>query len=214
MTHWLDHSLVLASDYRVPGPEHVSPLLHRRQEGLAELGAHHALVYTSTTEHGRVLVVLAVNAREPVLDVMRSRVFFDYFDAVGVEDIPAVFAGELVERLDLVEESEPAAPEVMVSLIAPVQDVQRLLQLVHDSAESLRGAGVQKLLLFSAFDNPLEVMLMLHTDNEAHARSWLHDSDLAHEWLDRAGVGAYPPVFVGSLQGMVRVGEQSAQGEG
>src|ERR1700760_1385449 len=70
VTHWLDHSLVLASDYRVPGPENVSPLLHRRQQGLAELGAHHALVYTSTTERGRVLVVLAVNAREPVLDVM------------------------------------------------------------------------------------------------------------------------------------------------
>ena len=214
MTHWLDHSLVLASDYRVPDPKHVSPLLQRRQDGLANLGAHHALVYTSTTEPGRVLVVLAIHAREPVLDVMRSRVFFDYFDAVGVEDIPAVFAGELVERLDLVDEAPPAAPEVMVSLIAPVQDVQRLLQLVHASTDGLRGAGVQKLLLFSAFDNPLEVMLMLHTDNEAHARSWLHDSDLAHEWLDRAGVGAYPPVFVGALQRMIRVGEASREGGG
>jgi hypothetical protein len=209
VTHWLNHSLVLASDYRVPDPENVSPLLLRRQEGLVELGAHHALVYTSTTEPGRVLVVLALHAREPVLDVMRSHVFFDWFDAVGVEDIPAVFAGEIVERLDLVEESAPRAPEVMVSLIAPVQDVQRLLRLVHDSSESLRAAGVQKLLLFGAFDNPGEVMLLLQTDNEAHARSWLHDSDLAHEWLDRAGVGAYPPVFVGTLQDIIRVGEPS-----
>ncbi len=55
---------------------------------------------------------------------------------------------------------------------------------------------------------------MLNTDNEAHARSWLHDSDLAHEWLDRAGVGAYPPVFVGSLQRMIRVGEPSREGGG
>jgi hypothetical protein len=214
VTHWLDQSLVLASDYRVPDPAHVSPLLRRRQNGLIDLGAHHALTYESTTERGRVLVVLALHAREPVLDVMRSRVFFDYFDAVGVEDIPAVFAGELVERVDLVEESIPAAPEVMVSMIAPVQDLQRLRQLVRESAESFRAAGVQKLLLFSAFDNPLEVMLMLHTDNEAHARSWLHDSDLAHEWLDRAGVGAYPPVFVGKLQGMIRVGESDGEGEG
>jgi hypothetical protein len=170
------------------------------------------MIYTSTSEPGRVLVVLAIHAREPVLDVMRSRVFFDYFDAVGVEDIPAVFAGELVERLDLVAEAPPSAPEVMVSLIAPVQDVQTLLQLIRDSADTLRDAGVQKLLLFSAFDNPLEVMLLLHTDNEAHARTWLHDSDLAHEWLDRAGVGAYPPVFVGALEGMVNVGEPSETG--
>jgi hypothetical protein len=213
VTHWLNHSLVLASDYRVPDPAHVSPLLRRRQQGLIDLGAHHALVYKSTTEPGRVLVVLALHAREPVLDVMRSHVFLDYFDAVGVEDIPAVFAGELVERLDLVEDSAPAAPEVMVSLIAPVQDLHRLLRLVHDSTEALRAAGVQKLLLFSAFDNPLEVMLLLHTDNEAHARSWLHDSDLAHEWLDRAGIGAYPPVFVGALQQMIRVGEPSREGD-
>ena len=210
MTHWLDHSLVLASDYRVPNPQNVSPLLARRQEGLIELGAHHALVYTSATEPGRVLVVLAIHAREPVLDVMRSHVFFDWFDAVGVEDIPAVFAGELVERLDLVDDGPPAAPEVMTSLIAPVQDVQRLLRLVHDSTEPLRAAGVQKLLLFSAFDNPLEVMLLLQTDNEIHARGWLHDSDLAHEWLDRAGIGAYPPVFVGKLQEVIRVGDAEA----
>jgi hypothetical protein len=209
VTHWLNHSLVLASDYRVPDPANVSPLLQRRQEGLVELGAHHALIYASTTDHGRVLVVLALHAREPVLDVMRSHVFFDWFDAVGVEDIPAVFAGEIVERLDLVEDAEPKAPEVMVSMIAPVRDVQRLLQLVRDSTESFRAAGVQKLLLFSAFDNPGEVMLLLQTDNEAHARSWLHDSDLAHEWLDRAGVGAYPPVFVGTLQEMIRVEEPS-----
>ncbi|MDT5079890.1 MAG: hypothetical protein QOJ80_4527, partial [Mycobacterium sp.] len=31
MTHWLNHSLVLASDYRVPDPERVWPLLERRQ---------------------------------------------------------------------------------------------------------------------------------------------------------------------------------------
>ena len=102
MTHWLNHSLVLASDYRVPDPERVWPLLERRQDALAELGVHHVLVYTSTTDPGRVMVLLAIHTREPVLELLRSRVFFDWFDAVGVDDIPAVFAGELVERLELV----------------------------------------------------------------------------------------------------------------
>ena len=73
MTHWLNHSLVLASDYRVPDPERVWPLLERRQDALAGMGAHHVLVYASTTEPGRVLVLIAIHAREPVLELLRSR---------------------------------------------------------------------------------------------------------------------------------------------
>ncbi|MCW2520553.1 MAG: Fatty-acid--CoA ligase, partial [Mycobacterium sp.] len=40
LTHWLNHSLVLASDYRVSNPERVGPLLERRQDALVDLGAH------------------------------------------------------------------------------------------------------------------------------------------------------------------------------
>ncbi|EUA92941.1 putative fatty-acid-CoA ligase FadD16 [Mycobacterium ulcerans str. Harvey] len=39
-----------------------------------------------------------MHSREPVVELLRSRVFFDWFDAVGVDDIPAVFAGEIVDR--------------------------------------------------------------------------------------------------------------------
>ncbi|MGH3640164.1 MAG: hypothetical protein ACRDUX_14165, partial [Mycobacterium sp.] len=101
VTHWLNQSLVLASDYRVSHPDRVGPLLERRTQALADLGAHHVLVYESTTEPGRVLVMIAIHAREPVLELLRSRTFFEWFDAVGVEDIPAVFAGEELERLVL-----------------------------------------------------------------------------------------------------------------
>lgn len=212
MTHWLTHSLVLASDYRVPDPERVWPLLERRHDSLSKLGAHHVLVYASTTEPGRVLVLIAIHAREPVLELLRSRVFFEWFDAVGVDDIPAVFAGEQVERLDVAGDSEAAAPEVVVSVITPVEDVPHLVAHVRETISELRSAGIRGLQIFSAFDDPREVMLLLQIDDEAHARHWLQYSDIAAEWLTKAGIGAYPPVFVGKLRRMIRVDEAGKTG--
>jgi hypothetical protein len=213
LTHWLNHSLVLASDYRVPDPERVWPLLERRQDSLRQLGAHHVLVYTSTTDPGRVLVMIAIHSREPVLELLRSRVFFDWFDAVGVDDIPAVFAGEEVDRLDVAEDSEPKAPEVTVSMVTPVEDVPNLVSHVRETIDELRVAGIRRVLIFSAFDDPREVMVLLQINDEAHARHWLQYSDLAGEWLQKAGIGAYPPVFVGRFRRMIRVHEADRTGD-
>jgi hypothetical protein len=209
LTHWLTHSLVLASDYRVPDPDRVWPLLERRKGALADIGAHHVLVYASTTEPGRVLVMIAIHTREPVLELLRSRVFFEWFDAVGVEDIPAVFAGEVVERFNVTGETGLAAPEVMVSLVTVVDDVPNLVAHVHETVDDLRGAGIRNVLIFSAFDNPREVMLLLQVDDESHARHWLRYSGLAAKWLTKAGIGAYPPVFVGRFRRMIRIDESS-----
>ena len=205
MTHWLDHSLVLASDYRVSHPERVGPLLERRASALVDVGAHHVLVYASTTDPERVLVVIAVHAREPLLDILQSRVFFEWFDAIGVDDIPAVFAGELVERLELRAVSPDTAPGVVVSMVTPVGDLEVLRDHVRDTRDELSRAGVRRLSVFDALDNPLEVMMLLQIDDEVHAQHWLQNSELAAEWLTRAGVGAYPPVFVGRLQSLVRI---------
>ena len=144
VTRWLDHSLVLASDYRVPKPERVWPLLERQQAGLADLGAHHVLVYTSTTDPGRVMVLMAIHAKETVMEVLRSRIFFDWFDAVGVDDIPAVFAGELIERLELVGAPVRSAPQVVVSVVTTVDDVTNLITHVRETAQDLRSAGVRR----------------------------------------------------------------------
>jgi hypothetical protein len=214
VTHWLNHSLVLASDYRVPDPERVWPLLERRQDALAELGAHHVLVYTSTTDPGRVLVLIAIRTKETVMELLRSQLFFEWFDAVGVKDIPAVFAGELVERLELSGESLPSAPEVMVSVVTTVENVTNLITHVRETADALRAAGVRRLLIFDAFDNAREVMMLFHIDDENHARHWLRDSELSTEWMGKAGMGAYPPVFIGKLQSMLRIDEADQTDDG
>jgi hypothetical protein len=205
MTHWLDHSLVLASDYRVSHPERVGPLLERRASALIDVGAHHVLVYASTTDPQRVLVVIALHAREPLLDILRSRVFFEWFDAIGVDDIPAVFAGELVERLELSAAAPDTVPEVVVSMVTPVGDLEILRDHVRDTRDEMSRAGVRRLSVFSALDNPLEVMMLLRIDDEEHAQHWLQYSELAAEWLTKAGVGAYPPVFVGRFQSLARI---------
>src|SRR3954452_18963134 len=108
------HSLVLTTDYRVPDPTRVWPLLQRRRDGLAALGAHHVFVYTSTTDPERVMVTIALQTRGPVVELIGSRAFFDWFDAVGVEDLPAVFAGELIERFDFVGPPATTPPGIIV----------------------------------------------------------------------------------------------------
>ncbi|HXL62671.1 MAG TPA: fatty-acid--CoA ligase, partial [Mycobacterium sp.] len=53
MTYPDTQSLVIASDYRVPDPMRVPPLLEKRKSALAEIGAHHVVVHGSTLDPGR-----------------------------------------------------------------------------------------------------------------------------------------------------------------
>lgn len=201
------HSLVIASDYRVPDPEQVWPLLQRRRSALADIGAHHVLVYTSTHDYGRVLVTIGVRSREPIVELLRSRVFFEWFDAVGVDDIPAVFAGEIVERFGSGARSAQAAPGVVVAAISSVDNVPLLTHEIRSAMPRFDDAGIRETRLFQAFDDSHEVMIMQELDDEDHARHWIDHPDTAAPWIDGAGVGAYPPVFVGKFFDMMRIDE-------
>lgn len=199
------HSMVIASDYRVPNPEKVWALLQRRKSALAGIGAHHVLVYTSTHDYGRVLVMIAVRSRQPIVELLRSRVFFEWFDAVGVEDIPAVFAGEIVERFDSTADSSPAAPGVVVAAVAPVDDVAHLVAGIRLAKERFKAAGVRKTWVFRAFDDGHEVLVLQELDDEDAARRWIDHPDAAAEWMTGSGTGAYPPLFVGKFLEMMRI---------
>src|SRR5260370_24232524 len=133
--------MVIASDYRVPGPSRVWPLLERNQSALADIGAHHVLVYTSTHDYGRVLVMIGVHSREPIVELLRSRVFFDWFDAVGVDDIPAVFAGEIVDRFVAKPQSPAGAPGVVGAALASAGDGAALTAEVPPSLHRLAAPG-------------------------------------------------------------------------
>lgn len=197
--------MVIASDYRVPNPDRVWPLLQRRKSALADIGAHHVLVYKSTQDYGRVLVIIGVRSREPIVELLRSRVFFDWFDAVGVEDIPAVFAGEIVERFESSPPPDPNAPGVVVAAIASVHDVPALTTDIRAALNRFTSAGIRKTWLFRAFDDGHEVMILQQFDDEDSARRWIDHPDAAAQWMTGPGVGAYPPLFTGRFADMMRI---------
>ncbi|OBF26897.1 fatty-acid--CoA ligase [Mycobacterium sp. ACS1612] len=204
MNHEPAHSLVLTTDYRVPDPTRVWPLLQRRRDGLRALGAHHVFVYTSTTDPERVLVTIALETREPVVELLRSRAFFEWFDAVGVEDLPAVFAGELIERFDFVGDSA-AAPGIVVVGIMVVDDPASFRVHVRETRDLFLKAGIRRVRIFEAFDDPDEVMFLHELTDAESVKHWLQRPDIASEWFSDAGVGAYPPLFVGRLAHAMRI---------
>lgn len=206
------HSMVIAADYRIPDPAHVRSLLEGRKDALAAIGAHHVLVYRSLRERDRVLVMIGVRSREPVVDLVRSRAFFDWFDAVGVRDFPAVFAGEIVDRYELraTEDGLPAGP--LIAAIVPVRDVAWLIGDMHSARVRFEGDGVQKVWIFQAFDDAHEVLILLEVDSEASAWRWVKRHDPAAAWMDDAGVGIYPPLFVGEYVEMMRVDQIGSTG--
>ncbi|CAM3221682.1 hypothetical protein MYCO108962_07555 [Mycobacterium colombiense] len=199
------HSMVIASDYRIPDPTRVWPLLERNKAALADIGAHHVLVYTSTRDHGRVLVMIGVHSREPIVELLRSRVFFDWFDEAGVEDIPAVFAGEIVDRFIAQPPTTPAAPGVVVAAIASVNDVSLLTSEVSTAIDRFTTAGIRKTWVFQAFDDDHEVLILQEFPDEETARDWIDHPDAAAQWMSGAGIGAYPPLFVGRFFDMMRI---------
>ena len=197
--------MVIASDYRIPDPTQVWPLLERRKSALADIGAHHVLVYTSTHDYGRVLVMIGIHSREPIVELLRSRVFFDWFDAVGVEDIPAVFAGEIVDRFVAAPPSTSGAPGVVVAAIASVDDVSALTAEVRSAMDRFIAAGIRKTWVFQAFDDDHEVLILQEFPDEESARQWIEHPDAAAQWMSGAGVGPYPPLFVGQFFDMMRI---------
>jgi heme-degrading monooxygenase HmoA len=198
---------VIASDYRVPDPARVWPLLERNKSALADIGAHHVLVYTSTHDYGRVLVMIGVHSREPIVELLRSRVFFDWFDAAGVDDIPAVFAGEIIDRFvpPPLSPSNPGAPGVVVAGIASVEDVSTLTAEVGNAMDRFTAAGIRKTWVFQAFDDDHEVLILQEFPDEESARQWIDHPDAAAAWMSGAGMGAYPPLFVGRFFDMMSI---------
>lgn len=205
------HSYVFAVEFHTPHAGHVWPVLERHQESLVDLGAQYAFVYESVVDPGHVLVIIGIRTRQPLLNLLRSPYFFEWFDAVGVSDIPAVFAGETVERFDI--GAPPAhGSEFVVAAVTPVDDVDDFMGRVRQSLDEFSSAGIRRTVVYRAFDNPQEVMFLQQLANPKQALRWTERSDIASTWLAAAGVGAYPPVFVGRFVNALRMTEPTRRG--
>ena len=201
-------SFVFAVEFVVGDAARVWPVLTHHEETLRELGAHYAFIYESIIERGRVLVVIGVRIQEPLLDFLRSPRLFEWFDAVGLDDLPAVFAGEAVERFDIGEAPAPGT-EIVVAAVTPVDDIDGFMARVRASLPQFARAGIRRTLVYRAFDTAREVMFLQQLASAEKALVWVERSEVAASWLTAAGVGAYPPVFVGRFVNAMRLAETS-----
>jgi hypothetical protein len=132
---------------------------------------------------------------------------FSWFDSAGVDELPPMFAGEAVEKLDLdllpgAAADIAAAGAVIVATIAPVgrrEGVARLRASVHAAVTRLAASGVRRFWIYRALDDAAEVMILQEIATERQAEQWIRHPDAAAGFMAEAGVGAYPPLFVGRL---------------
>lgn len=193
-------SLVLAVDHEVDSIERVRSLLPKYQAALSAVGAHHLVLYASLHEAGRVLVTLGIRQPRSVAELLHSWGVREWFDDLGVEDIPAIFAGRLLEKLDVADPiTETEETRVIVRAVTSVPDISRLVSNVHETATELVAAGIRKFWVYQAFDDPTEAMIVTEVDTEASAQRWTTNPGPSLSWLSRAGIGVYPKLFIGKV---------------
>ena len=201
-------SLVLAADYRVPDFDHWWATIASDLAILPGLGVHIVVVYRSLRDANRVFVTIGVRERGPVDALLRSPVMFSWFDSARVEELPPMFVGQIVEKLNLDPDTLQARPAatgtrspgaVMVGAIAPVGRLDLLRASIHAAVPRLAASGVRRFWIYRALDDQAEVMVLQEIATERQAEQWIRHPDAAASFMAEAGVGAYPPLFVGRL---------------
>jgi len=207
-------SLVLAADYRVPDFDHWWAAIAGDLARLPDLGVHIVVVYRSLQDANRIFVTIGVRERGPVDALLRSPVMFSWFDSAGVDEIPPMFVGQIVEKLNLDPDTLEASPAatgtrspgaVMVGAIAPVGQLDRLRASIHAAVPRLAASGVRRFWIYRALDDQAEVMILQEIATEREAEQWVRHPDAAAAFMAEAGVGAYPPLFVGRLVDAIEV---------
>jgi hypothetical protein len=209
MSEYNLHSLILACDFRVDDVGRMWEWLKKRRDPLDSIAAHHVVLYMSIWEPGRVLVTIGIRQVGSIRDLLRSPALFELFDISGADDIPPIFCGEVVEKIDLYGPSpEDEVGRVVVGVMSSVDDVSVLMDKVHDGIERFKRGGVRKVWVYQALDDGREVMILQEIADELSARQWIDHPDAAAEWMSNAGLGAYPTQFVGRFAHLMSIGEQ------
>ena len=192
-------STILAAEYTVNDFEHWQSILEQTPSQLRHLGARRLVVYRALDEGNRVFTTVGIRKPQRVQKLLASPIPLEWFDLAGVQDIPSLFVGNRVERIDLAQSSAGDLGAVIVAGIVRLDDPRKWLASVHEAADDLRNGGVLRIYVYGAIDDDREVLIMQLIDTERHARRWLKYKDEVAAWMVRAGVGAYPQLFVGRL---------------
>ena len=107
-----------------------------------------------------------------------SPAVFEWFDIAGLDDIPPIFGGQVVEKIDLdAPSSEEHVGRIVVGVMSSVDDVSELMAKVHDGLDRFERGGVRKIWVYRALDDGQEVMILQEIDNEINARQWIDHPD-------------------------------------
>ncbi|MDH6194255.1 hypothetical protein M2272_000876 [Mycobacterium frederiksbergense] len=205
------HSLILSCDFRVDDVEQMWQWIKKHHANLSSIGAHHVVLYESIWEPGRVFVTIGIRYARSIRDILRSPAIFEWFNVAGVKDIPPIFGGEVVEKIDLAAPSPQGhVAGVIVGTVATVDDVPTLMGKVHDGLGRFERSGIRKIWVYQALDDGREVMILQEIEDEVSARQWIDHPDSAAEWMTTAGFGAYPSLFVGKLAHIMTVDGQES----
>ena len=180
---------------------------------LPGLGAHHIVVYRSLEDASRVFVTIGFRERPPVDALLRSPLMFSWFDSAGVDELPPMFAGEVVEKFDLGSQAGAGAGfrpgrggrDGDRGRDRPGRQLDRLRARVHTAAGRIAASGVRRFWIYRALDDQAEVMILQEIATERQAEQWIRHPDAAAGFMAEAGVGAYPPLFVGRLVQAIEV---------
>ena len=134
---------------------------------------------------------------------------FSWFDSAGVEEIPPMFAGEVVEKLELAEEAAASGRggrgDRGRDRAGRPRGLDRLRASVHAAVARLAASGVRRFWIYRALDDQAEVMILQEIATERQAEQWIRHPDAAAAFMAEAGAGAYPPLFVGRLVQAIEV---------
>ena len=202
-------SFILACDFRVEDVDRMWRWLQKHHDGLESIGAHHVVLYESIWEPRRVLVTIGIRQSRSIRDVLRSSAIFEWFDISGADDIPPIFGGEVIEKIDFgPPPTQEHIGEIVMGVMSSVDDVPALMEKVHDGLERFKERGLLKIWVYRALDDGHEVLILQEIGDELSARHWIEQPDAAAEWMTNAGLGAYPTRFVGRFAHLMNVGEQ------
>lgn len=200
-------SHVLAADYRVQDVSWWHDAVEGNRKVLTARGLRNVVLYQALDDPQRVFLTVGVDSREPLEEVLRSGVVMDWFDAAGVTDIPPIFAGDVVEKVDLRGvDVDDLPPGVVIAVMGAVSAPEKLLASVHDHADDFRASGVRQVWVYRALDDDHEVLMLNEVESRPMAEQWLKGSQATSKWMRGAGFGVYPSAFIGTLVTVLEAG--------
>lgn len=191
-------SVIFGADQQVGDFEAWLERLVAHPEAMASVGARHVVVYRCVQEPNRVFVTAAVHPQVSLEHFLSSGAMLEWFDAARDDDVPPIFVGHTVEKLELPRpDSAPGPSGVIVGSIGKIDSMHALIERIHRARTRFMELGVWRFWIYQAVDDPTEVMLMQELASEDYAADWLERRQRWAVWAAGPGVGVYPSPFVG-----------------